>query len=246
MEIGTQKVNIYRISGTDKFPPFTIIDTPGFCSEEGITKDLKIIELLLQKIKLINYINAICFVIKSCTNRFTINESYLFESINNLFGKDTKKNFIFMTTFSNEKVSPAIDYIIPNDPLINSVYPNWYYDFNYNLSSHLSQKNDDLYKKFWSSGMKNFETFIKELKKMKPVSKSATEKVLNQRNVLINVDLENLNFKKLIESKYILLEYGLKKEALNEISRQKIKTIEKFEKFNELIMNLFNIPKYNY
>ena len=262
-KIGTQEVNIYKISGNDKFPPFTIIDTPGLCNKEGITKDLKIIELLLQKIKLIYKINAICFVIKSYTNRLTFEEKYLFESIINLFGRNTEKNFVFMCTFSVGKKSEAIDYIIPSDPLINSVYPHWYLDFNYNLSNHICELNDNFNKKFWNLGMKSFETFIKELKKMKPISTCDTLEVLIQRNFLININIESINIKKIIESKIKLSKFGLKKEftlfykndlikslkfledskGSNEISRKNIESLNQFEKLNELIMQLFNLNK---
>ena len=65
-------------------------------------------------------------------------------------GRNTGKNFVFMCTFSDGKKSEAIDYIISSDPLINSVYPNWHLDFNYNLSSHKWEFNDNLYKNFWN------------------------------------------------------------------------------------------------
>ena len=168
-----------------------------------------------------------------------------------------------MCTFSDGKKSEAIDYIIPSDPLINSVYPHWYLDFNYDLSSHKCEFNDNLYKNFWNLGMKSFETFIKELKKMKPISTYDTLEVLIQRNFLININLESINIIKIIESKIKLSKLGLKKEFIlfykndiikslkdledlkgsNEISKKNIESLNQFEKLNELIMQLFNLNK---
>ena len=112
------------------------------------------------------------------------------------FWKKYRQNFIFVCTFSSRKVSQVVDNIIPYDPLINSVYLNWYLDFDYNLSSQLSQADYDFYEKLWNLGIKSFETFIKEQKKMKPISKFDKQEVLNQRNFLLNANPENIAKKK--------------------------------------------------
>jgi hypothetical protein len=45
----TKKVNIYRISSHGDYPPFLIIDTPGYGDTEGVNRDKEITELIKQK-----------------------------------------------------------------------------------------------------------------------------------------------------------------------------------------------------
>lgn len=91
----TKNVNIYKISSHGNYPPFKIIDTPGYGDTEGIHRDKEITELIKQKFeKELNKIDAICFVAQSSNSRLTPLQKYIFDSIIKLFGKDVAQNFI--------------------------------------------------------------------------------------------------------------------------------------------------------
>ena len=100
----TKNVNIYNISSHGNYPPFIIIDTPGYGDTEGVHRDKEITELIKQKFeKELTTINAICFVAQSSHVRLTALQKYILDSIIKLFGNDVVENFIVMMAFCDGK-----------------------------------------------------------------------------------------------------------------------------------------------
>ncbi|KAL0201623.1 hypothetical protein M9458_004810, partial [Cirrhinus mrigala] len=89
----------------------TIIDTPGFGDTRGLAHD----KLVAEQVKSflcsplgINHIDAVCFVVQASLVRPTASQSYVFDSILSISGKDVAENIIILTTFLDSKEAKAL------------------------------------------------------------------------------------------------------------------------------------------
>ena len=105
-ESQTQNVNIYSTNG------YTFVDTPGFNATEGKCKDNKTIDDIKELLdSTLDYIDAICFVIKNSDNKATNSMKYVIDSVLGLFAKDVINNiFIVVTNYdlSKKKIPPIV------------------------------------------------------------------------------------------------------------------------------------------
>ena len=184
----TQDVSVYNIKGTNGFPPFQIVDTPGFGDTDGIQKDIIIagkIEKLFKES--LDSLNAICFVAQSSNARLTINQKYIFTSVLDLFGDDVKENFISMLTFCDGGIPQIVAPLEDPDCVFSNVIPYvkkpWYYKFN-NSAMFSGDREDEFNKMFFKLGMKSFEDFTKKLINLPRKSLTQTKQVLDERNRL--------------------------------------------------------------
>jgi GTPase SAR1 family protein len=116
-ETRTSNVIVYNIKATNRFPPFQIIDTPGFVHTKGLKQDMITFSQIEKVFKeKINSLNAICFVTMSSITRFTPVQLYILTSILDLFGEDVKENFIAMLTFSDDG-KPQVMEALEDPPL---------------------------------------------------------------------------------------------------------------------------------
>lgn len=84
----------------------TIVDTPGFGDTRGIDEDAKIVQQIRQFFQIggesgLDHLNAIAIVVKASANKLTKSQKYVFNSILDVFGKNTAKNFYIMFTFDD-------------------------------------------------------------------------------------------------------------------------------------------------
>ena len=75
----TSDINIFKIKGTDVYPPIQIIDTPGLFLDKGFKQNIHLADIIGKTFKeKINDINAVCFVIQSSFSRLTVKNFSLF------------------------------------------------------------------------------------------------------------------------------------------------------------------------
>lgn len=103
----TSDVVVYQIFGfEDRTLPYslTIIDTPGYGSTTGTEHDIIISQRLFDLFRSedgVHEINAVGLVLKSTDHRLNDRQSYIFDSMVSLFGKDMEKNVVALITHSN-------------------------------------------------------------------------------------------------------------------------------------------------
>ena len=91
-------------TASNKIFNFIVIDTPGIADTAGIAEDQKTIEKIknLFASGTIKAIHAICFVANYNDVRLDNHVKYIFQTITQIFGKDTEKNFFIMTNHCDE------------------------------------------------------------------------------------------------------------------------------------------------
>ncbi|KAH3772289.1 uncharacterized protein LOC127846398 [Dreissena polymorpha] len=163
-----------------------IIDTPGFGDTRGIQRDHEIVDQIRELFTVkppqgVTTIDCVCFLIKAPDARLTATQSYIFQSIMSLFGKDIEENICSLITFADGLEPPVIA------ALKESKLPfgKW---FTFNNSA-LFAKNTDLDSSsmspmFWDMGLKSFRIFFTHLETLPAKSLQLTSDVLNERHRL--------------------------------------------------------------
>eukprot|EP01084_Bolivina_argentea_P041754 77079_1 len=165
----------------------TIIDTPGFCDNRGIIKDMQTLkEFRYVFEKILTDVDGICFVVKSSDNRLDASQIYVFNNILNLWGKDVAENIFILMTFADGGTPTCMDALDKMDVLKhctqrlkmnNSAFTsdpsNKYYD-----------PSDQMTKMFWTMGMKCFREFFSALENVSSKAIETSKQVLIKREVI--------------------------------------------------------------
>ena len=112
----TKEINAYTFPKQEgSLLPYTltVIDTPGFGDSAGLERDQSIIEQIYSFFSLgppngIKFLHGIGFVVKASDNRLTPAQSYIFNSILHIFGKDIENNIFVIITFWDAAQKPLI------------------------------------------------------------------------------------------------------------------------------------------
>lgn len=158
-----------------------IIDTPGFGDTSGISKDLEITKKFTKLFKEdLDEIDYILITVKSNETRFTPSNRYVYDCIQQLFGKDISDRFIIMCTFSDGCLPQCID------TLTGNIHFEKYFRFNNYALYTPSHFNDSTVKMFWDLGMKNVEEFFEYIIQQNnlPASLKMSKSVLEYREWL--------------------------------------------------------------
>lgn len=176
---------------------FTVIDTPGFGSTEGLKRDREITEQIKEFFSIsppegIDHLDGIGFVVQSSQSRLTKTQEYIFDSILSIFGKDVSQNIFMMITFVDGQRPPVLEAIkkaeIPSTVSFKFNNSALYAD---NSTDHESSDfNFD--EMFWKMGAGSFKKFFVEFPKYPSVSLRLTKEVLQEREQL-QISLEGLN-----------------------------------------------------
>ncbi|XP_045178579.2 uncharacterized protein LOC123538489 [Mercenaria mercenaria] len=163
-----------------------IIDTPGFGDTRGLKRDQEIVEQIRQLFsekqpKGVTFIDAVCFLIKAPDARLTAVQSYIFQSVMSLFGKDIEKNICSLITFADGVDPPVL-------AALNESGLPFGQSFTFN-NSGLFAKNVNisaasLSPMFWDMGLKSFRAFFDHLGKVETKSLQLTKDVLDERSRL--------------------------------------------------------------
>lgn len=130
-----------------------IYETPGIGDTIRNLADNLIIKRILNLLQEVNEIDYFLFTVKSLTTRWTHSSQYIYERIQEIFGKDIKDRFILMCTFS--------DYFKPTiiNTLEGKIDFEHYFCFN-NYALFIQPESSDNTKLFWKLGMNSFENFL--------------------------------------------------------------------------------------
>ncbi|KAH3697919.1 uncharacterized protein LOC127862027 [Dreissena polymorpha] len=173
----------------------TIIDTPGFGDTRGLQQDQKIVKQIrelfeAQPPKGVVFIDAICFLVKAPDARLTPTQSYIFESIMSLFGKDMQHNICALITFADGN-QPSVLAALKESNLPFGKH------FKFN-NSGLFTNNEDCQsgfsRKFWKMGLTSFRDLFLHVDTLNTKSLQQTTDVLKQRHRL-ETALDNLQKK---------------------------------------------------
>ncbi|XP_063873078.1 uncharacterized protein LOC135107310 [Scylla paramamosain] len=194
----TTKITSYTIHHLEGFRvhyTLTIVDTPGFGDVSGIMKDKEITEKIRKFFTNcgengITHIDAVGFVASSSLPRLTPTQSYIFEQILSLFGKDIADNIFLLLTFADGKKPQVLSGIKEAKIPFKK-----YFKFNnsalYAFQGEERRNENDSDEEdggfdtmFWEMGVKSFSLFLDQLKFMESKSLVLTQDVLNERNRL--------------------------------------------------------------
>ncbi|XP_045028187.1 uncharacterized protein LOC123471221 isoform X1 [Daphnia magna] len=189
----TREVTAYDIHYRNGFRiPYslTIVDTPGFSDTEGIERDQEITSAVKQFFENRNGIqelDAVGFTVQSSLPRLTSSQTYIFNSVLSIFGKDIGENVRFLVTFADGG-RPSVLAAIKEAKLPCLMDANkdpCYQSFNNRAVFVSNQTPDDrLSPMEWDNAMQNFHSFFAELSKMPIKSLQLTKEVLNSRESL--------------------------------------------------------------
>ncbi len=189
----TLNINSYYVLPSNKdLPPIKIIDTPGF----GDTRenfDITVLDKLNYFFKNEDYINLICFVMKSTVNRNTEFQKYIMSNIVGLFGNDIIPHFVVLFTFCDGGEPLFLENLKsdenPFSKIINNISEPSYILFN-NSSIFVGEEQ---YKSlFWDFTYKGFSELISKLVKTNKNELNLTREVIDLRNNIL-LACDNLN-----------------------------------------------------
>ena len=196
----TSDITAYTFHAMEGSPTpytFTVIDTPGFGSTEGLKRDKEITEQIKEFFSIsppegIDHLDGIGFVVQSSQSRLTKTQEYIFDSILPIFGKDVSQNIFMVITFADGQRPPVLEAIkkaeIPSTVSFKFNNSALYAD---NSTDHESSDfNFD--EMFWKMGAGSFKKFFVNFPKYPSVSLRLTKEVLQEREQL-QISLDGLN-----------------------------------------------------
>ncbi|KAK4010027.1 hypothetical protein OUZ56_019173 [Daphnia magna] len=189
----TREVTAYDIhyrNGSRIPYSLTIVDTPGFGDTEGIERDQEItsaVKHFFENRNGIQELDAVGFTVQSSLARLTSSQTYIFNSVLSIFGKDIGENVRFLVTFADGG-RPSVLAAIKEAKLPCLMDANkdpCHQSFNNRAVFVSNQTADDRLSPIeWDNAIQNFQLFFAELSKMPIKSLQLTKEVLNSRESL--------------------------------------------------------------
>ncbi len=182
----------------------TIIDTPGFGDTGGIQRDKEITEViksffLTGGFEGIDQLHGVLFDTPASQPRLTPTQSYIFEAILGIFGKDIEGNIFLMTTFADGQTPKVLGAVrkarVPfakffkfnNSALYVNKSATEIGDERGDTDDESEDSEDereDFDKPSWKMGMKSFKRFYKTFDKVEAKSLILTREVVYEREHL--------------------------------------------------------------
>ena len=182
----TSEISYYYINdertNTNKIGEFNIkiIDTPGFGDTKGVDKDNETVKKFEKLFKEINEIDYVLITVKSTTSRWTPGNRYVYDRVQEVFGKDAAERFIMMCTFADGAIPLATETLKPYLTFEK------YFTFNNSALYIPSDGSNSMTEFFWKMGMNSVEEFLSFVlqKNALPMSLKLSSKVLEYREHL--------------------------------------------------------------
>ena len=194
-----------------------IIDTPGLGDTKGILQDNAIIKQFESLFKEIGELDYILVTVKANTTRWTQGNQYIYDRVQEVFGKDAIERFMLMCTFSDGQTPLALK-VLKN----KFIYQD-YFCFNNSALYVPSKKAAPNSKFFWKLGISNVRRFFDIIleKNLLPLSLTMSKQVMENRewlfaNVQSSKDRINQAFKLLENSNKLLEAIKQNEKQLNE------------------------------
>ncbi|WAR30914.1 hypothetical protein MAR_033456, partial [Mya arenaria] len=158
-----------------------IIDTPGFGDTRGLQRNQEIVEQIRKLFsakhsKQVCVIDAICFLLRAPDARLTAIQSYIFQSIMSLFGKDIKSNICSLITFA-DGIDPPVLAAMKESKLPFGMY----FTFNNSCLFARNVGHTSFAPMLWKMGIKSFQQFFSHLEQGKSKSLQLSKDVLDER-----------------------------------------------------------------
>ena len=188
----TKVITAYTFHKEEGFPfPYslTVIDTPGFGDVEGLERDKKItaqIKEFFSSENGIDQLHAIGFVVQSSLPRLTPTQSYIFDAILSMFGKDIAENIFVMTTFADSEEPQVLDAVRKANVPFEHYFP-----FNNAALFSSKSRNKIFNMALWEMSVQSYKHFFSTLRTVEARSLQLTKEVLTERQHL-EVCLEGL------------------------------------------------------
>ena len=224
-DITSYYVNYQREDGNEI--NIRIVDTPGLGDTGGVGKDNEIIKKFEEFFHTTDEIDYILVTVKATTTRWTQNSQYVYDRVQEIFGKDAKNRFILMCTFADGQKPIAIKTLEKN------LHYEEYFCFNNSAlytPSELSKNEKTNTKFFWKLGMENVKRFFEIIlkKNLPPLSLKLSKQVMSKRNWLYesvqnSQKIVNEGFAMLDESSQLLEDIKRNKKLIDQNGSFKVK-----------------------
>jgi len=162
-----------------------IIDSPGFGDTKGTDTDNKTIALFEKLFREeIRELDNILLVVKANESRWTNYNKYVFDRVQQIFGKDAKDRFIVMCTFADGAVPLCIETLQENKVVFEESFT-----FNNSAIYVPSTQGNANTKFFWSMAIASVNAFLDYVIRQdkQPMSLTSSREVIIQRNTLFVV-----------------------------------------------------------
>ncbi|XP_056604121.1 uncharacterized protein LOC130420666 [Triplophysa dalaica] len=199
-ESQTSAITAYQINHMTGFQvPYslTIVDTPGFGDTRGISRDQEItkqIHEFFTQPSGIDHLDAVCFVVQASLARLTHTQTYIFDSILSIFGKDIAENILMLVTFADGNIPPVLEAIkVSKMPCsTDKTGEAQYFKFNNSALFITQSKSEEADEEnfgnfdqmFWKLGFSSLTKFFKSLEQLNTKSLTLTQEVLKERQQL--------------------------------------------------------------
>ena len=231
----------------------TIIDTPGFGDTRGINRDKKVARELYDFFKsehgVVDHLDAVGIVAPASLPRLTHAQTYIFDSILALFGKDVEDIIYLLLTFTDGKPPQVLSafkaahfpyrasFKFNNSAIFDDVgsvamsninnekTPSECDDWDNDCDKVDDDSKDDLdfNEMFWNLAMKSFNKFLRKLSHCSSISLKLTQEVLDQR-ARIELYVEELHKQVtmgLTKQEQLMVEQNVLKEHESKIKSNK-------------------------
>ena len=194
----TQTITAYtfpKVKGMCIDYTLTIIDTPGFGDTSGIVRDREITAHIKSFFSVggsegIDQLHGVLFVTPASQPRLTATQTYIFETVLSIFGRDIADNIFLMTTFADGQKPKVLGAVKKA-----GVPYNHFFKFNNSAlyventpdgdpDSDGSDDEDSFDRLSWKMGIKSFEKFFRKFDKAEARSLVLTKEVMREREHL--------------------------------------------------------------
>ena len=193
-----------------------IVDTPGLGDTGGVEKDNEIIKQFENFFQETLDIDFILITVKASTTRWTHSSQYVYDRVQEIFGKDAKDRFMLMCTFADDKKPLALK------TLNGKIHFEEYFCFNNSALYTPIESSNSTTKTYWNLGMNNVKRFFEIIlkKNLPPLSLKLSKKVMLKRSWLFqhvksSQQIINEGFKMLDNSKELLDEIKRHKDLID-------------------------------
>ncbi|XP_039541142.1 uncharacterized protein LOC120488459 [Pimephales promelas] len=182
----TSIITVYGFYIQESKTDLTIIDTPGYGDTRGVEKDKEIAKSLLVLSKCdecIQTLDAVCLVIKATQTRLSDRETYIFDAVQSLFGKDIDENIILLFTHSRGAIPRNVLTAVEEGKIkcaVNEQNQPLYFQFD-NCQSDADDEENIMQKQSWDLSLRGITGFFQFFDNINPKPVKMTQHVLEQQ-----------------------------------------------------------------
>ncbi|KAK7118878.1 hypothetical protein R3I94_022402 [Phoxinus phoxinus] len=193
----TSSITVYGFYLQESKTDLTIIDTPGYGDTRGVEKDKEIAESLLSLCKSlegIHEVHAVCLVINATQNRLPDRQTYIFDAVQSLFGRDIAENIVLLFTHSDgARPKNALTAVEEAEVkcAVNEQNQPVFFLFNNCQSEAADEEYEMMQEQSWNLSFRGMEGLFMFLDNIKPKTLKMTQDVLQNRKQL-DAKLNNL------------------------------------------------------